>query len=85
MIYTRSQFGKELKERVLMKQNIMEIGCWAYSIYLNNLNNMVDPDFDDILITLNGMENGPEFAFTYERLNEIADELISGKEINLNY
>jgi hypothetical protein len=29
------------------------------------------------------MELGPEFAFSYEELEQIADDLIAGKEVNL--
>lgn len=29
------------------------------------------------------MEEGPEFAFTHQELEKIADDLIAGKDINL--
>ncbi len=75
-------FGIELKERVLKKQDITEIGHWAYWIYLEYIKD-IDLDFREILLTLNGMEDGPEFAFTYEELNQIADDLIAGKDVKL--
>jgi hypothetical protein len=75
-------FGTELKERVLKKQDITEIGHWAYWIYLEYIKD-IDLDFREILLTLNGMEDGPEFAFTYEELNQIADNLIAGKDVKL--
>ena len=83
-MYTRIQFGKELKERIAKKQSVVEIGIWAHSIYLKYIEEIDDPDFDDLLITLNTMELGSEFAFTYEELNKIADDLIAGREINLD-
>lgn len=82
-MYTRKQFGKELKEKVSMKQDIVEIGHWTYSIYLKHIDEINDQGFDDILLTLNTMEDGPEFAFTYEELNQIADDLIAGKDVKL--
>lgn len=82
-MYTRAQFGKELKERVLKKQNVSEIGHWAYVVYLEHIEEINDDGFDNILLTLNTMEDGPEFAFTYEELNKIADDLIAGNDVML--
>ena len=85
IVYTKTQFGKELKERVLLRQDVSKIGCWAYEMYLEHIED-IDDDFREVLITLNGMELGSEFAYSYERLNEIANDLIAGKEnINLGY
>lgn len=81
-MYTKKMFGTELKERVLKKQDITEIGHWAYWTYLEYIKD-IDLDFREILLTLNGMEDGPEFAFTYEELNQIADDLIAGKDVKL--
>jgi hypothetical protein len=82
-MYTRKIFGTELKEKVLEKQDISEIGHWAYSIYLEHIEH-IELDFREILLTLNGMENGFEFAFSYEESNKIADDLISGHDVNLD-
>jgi hypothetical protein len=82
-MYTRTQFGKELKVRVAQKQGVAVIGHWAYSIYLKYIHEIDDSGLDNILLTLNAMEDGPEFAFTYEELNQIADDLISGKDVKL--
>jgi hypothetical protein len=83
-MYTREQFGRELKERVLRRQDTIEIGRWAFSTYWEHIED-IDLDFREILLTLNKMELGSEFSFTYEKLNEISDNLISGEEVNLNY
>ena len=40
----------------------------------------IDDDFREFLITLNAMKDGPEFEFSYEELNKIADRLIAGKQ-----
>lgn len=85
MMYTKIQFGKELKEKVLKRQDVAEIGHWTYSVYLQYIEDINDPCFDNILLTLNKMEDGPEFTFTYERLNEIADDLIASNDVNLDY
>ena len=82
-MYTRKMFGIELKAKVLEKQDIAEIGHWAYWVYLNYINEIDDVGFDKILLTLDGMEDGPEFAYTYEELNKIADDLITGKDVQL--
>jgi hypothetical protein len=81
-MYTRLIFGKELKEKVKKREPLLEIGVWAHSTYLNYIDD-VDLDFREILLTLNTMELGPEFAFTYEELNKIADDLIAGKDVHL--
>ena len=81
-MYTKIQFGYELKERVFKKQDVSEIGAWAYEIFLNHSDSF-DDVFLNMLITLNTMEIGPEFAFTYEELNQIADNLIAGKDVKI--
>jgi ADP-glucose pyrophosphorylase len=83
-MYSKIKFGQDLKERVLKKQNVTDIGTWAFSTYWKHIED-IDSDFEDVLLTLNKMELGPEFAFTYERLNEIADDLIAGNDVNLDY
>lgn len=85
-MYTRADFGKELKKNTDQKQDVQEIGSWAYEIYLKGDIDASDSEFLNILLTLNHMEDGPEFALSYQRLNEIADDLIAGKkDINLDY
>jgi len=61
---------------------VAEIGYWAYSIYLEHIND-IDYKFRDILLTLNTMEDDPEFAFSYEELEQIADDRISKKNVTL--
>ena len=36
-MYTRADFGNELKERVAKKQNSAEIAEWAYSVFLEHI------------------------------------------------
>ena len=80
-MYTKVQFGVDLK--VLKRtQDPHEIGKWAFSTYWEHVTDL-EHDVRAIALTLNTMEDGPEFAFTYEELNEIADDLIVGKDVRL--
>jgi len=81
-MYTKEIFGRKLKEKIITNQSLFKIGIWAHSIYLEYIDD-IDLEFRDILLTLNTMELGPEFEFTYEELNKIADDLIAGREVNL--
>lgn len=81
-MYSRKKFGIELKERINHKELVSKIGEWAHSVYLLHIDD-IDLDFRDILLTLNTMELGSEFAFTYEELEKIADDLIADKPVNL--
>ena len=81
-MYTKVQFGKDLKQRVSERESVKFIGRWAHSMYLDWLD-YKDLDFLNLLLTLNTMDLGPEFAFTYEELDQIADDLIAGKDVKL--
>lgn len=75
-------YGNELKKYVLARVPTEKIGLWAFSFYLEYIDE-VDSDFEDTLLTLNKMELGPEFAFTHEELEKIADDLIAGNNVKL--
>ena len=79
-MYTKIQFGLDLKEILKKIQDPYEIGKWAFSIYWQHITD-IEHDVRKIALTLNTMEDGPEFAFTYDELNKISDDLIAGKEI----
>jgi hypothetical protein len=81
-MYTKTQFGLELKKRVQNKQDTFKIGEWAHTMYLEHIED-IDLEFRDILLTLNTMELGEEFAYSYEELVKIADDLIKGKNPTL--
>lgn len=78
-MYTRQQFGKELKAKINEEVDVYDIGRWSYSMYYEHMFE-IDDDFREFLITLNAMEDGPEFEFSYEELNKIADRLIAGEQ-----
>jgi len=81
-MYTKVQFGKDLKQRVLEKEKVEFIGKWAHSAYWEHILN-IEEDLIDIALDLSTMELGPEFAYSYEELDQIADDLIAGKEVKL--
>jgi hypothetical protein len=84
-MYAKVTFGNELKERVRNKQDVVEIAEWAFEVYLDYQIEK-DSEFLDVLLALDKMELEEGFAFSYKRLNEIADDLIAGKkDINLDY
>ena len=70
-------FARELKERVKYKQNRYDLGHWAFSIYLE-----VYPGFGSIVYALGTMESDPQFWYSYEELDQIADELLTGKPLD---
>ena len=81
-MYIKQQFGKELKEKINKKVDIYDIGRWSYSMYYEHMLE-IDDDFREFLINLNAMEDGPEFERSYEELEDIADRLIAGKDVQL--
>lgn len=82
MKYTRTMFAQELKQKIFKKQSVIDIGVWAHSTYLAHIED-IDLDFGEVLLTLNTMELGPEFAFSYAMLDKISDDLIAGKKVDL--
>lgn len=81
-MYTKINFGIELKELLQKTKDPHEIGRWAFSAYWEHVTDL-EHGVRTIALTLNTMEDGPEFAFTYEELNKIADDLIAGKDVQL--
>ena len=81
-MYDRKHFGEELKNKIINKEEIHDIGHWIYSVYLEHIDD-IDLEFRDMLLTLNMMEDGPEFAYSHEELMQIANSLISGKQVTL--
>jgi hypothetical protein len=70
-MYTKKQFGFDLKNKLSKMQNIRTIADWAF---LDD----VEEDLTELLLTLTTMEEGQEFEYTIEELHEIADRLIKG-------
>jgi len=81
-MYTKTQFGNELKKYLREKLDTLEIGKLSHTTYFN-LSSNEDTNFLKLLMHLGAMELGTEFAFSYKELEEIADDLIAGKDVKL--
>ena len=82
MVYTTKKVGLELKEKINNQEDVELIGCWALSMYYEHMLK-IDDDFQDFLTDLGGMSAGPEFERSYEELNDIANKLIAGEDVEL--
>lgn len=82
-MYTKVIFGRELKEQVSQMRDIVEIGIWAHSVYLEHCEQL-ESGLRQVMLDLNTMELGKEFAISYEILNRISDDLIASKTVDLN-
>ena len=82
-MYTKSIVGVELKKLVLQKLDIVSISDWANAFYWEHCDQL-EPELTQTMWDLASMSNGPEFAISYEMLNKIADDLIVGKNVDLN-
>lgn len=79
MGYTKKEFALRLKEKIKNKENMELIGHWAFSMYWEYMLE-IDDDFKDFLKDLSLMEIDPQFQFSYEELDQIADRLIAGEK-----
>lgn len=82
MAYTREEFGLKLKEKIKNKEDVADIGDWAFSMYYEYMLE-IDDDFQDFLTDLGGMSADPQFERSYEELDKIADKLIAGENVKL--
>ena len=83
LIETPTDFGKELKRRIEQGSGVMHIADFAFCVDMKI--SATDPNFHNVLNALSTMSAGPEFEMSYKKLNEIADDLIAGREVNLDY
>lgn len=83
-MYTKEQFGKELKEMVAKRAEIAAIGSWAHDTYYEHRSEIDQKSgLRKFLLQLGTMEMGPEFEYSYEELGKIADRLIAGEDVIL--
>lgn len=80
--YLKIQFGRCLKEKIALKIDQSLIGRFAFKYRFDHMKNL-DDEFDEVLSTIAIMESGPEFELSYEKLDEIADNLIAGEKAGL--
>tara|TARA_R110000868_G_scaffold52978_2_gene166835 strand:+ start:21955 stop:22230 length:276 start_codon:yes stop_codon:yes gene_type:complete len=83
-MYAKYEFGLELRKKVWQKESIIKIAQWAYKVYSNNLGQDFEGNLDQVLLDLNTMELGDEYSGLYKSLNKIAEDLILGKDVDLN-
>jgi len=69
----------ELKNKLAKKFGIVEISRWAGRILLNNIREL-HPNLEEILELLSRMEDDPQFEYTEEELNQLAEKLIKNDE-----
>ncbi len=81
-MYSREEFGLQLKKRIKNNESIIDIANWSYSMY-SQYRGEIDKNFRDMLLALGGMGMDPEFERSYEELNQIADKLIVGEDFKL--
>lgn len=81
-MYTKKEFGFDLKTKILKREDLKEIGSWAHSIYLLSIDDATD-SFDDLLLDLATLELGVEFQVSYEELERLADKIIAGEDVRL--
>ncbi len=83
---TKQEFGHYLKTQVRNKEDVIQIAdcCLQFSQFFSREEDAdYDAEYDDILYRLALMDAAPEFEFTYEKLEKIADDLIAGKKVVL--
>lgn len=83
----RLKCGLLLREMIEHRFEPAAIGSWAYIFYSDEIvyADVDDSNLERLLLCLTGMEDGPEFVYSYERLSEIAEDLIEGREIDTGY
>ena len=75
MIYTKKQFGSELKTKLLTESTYTEISKWAFKIYTEH-GWELENGLDYFVLELIAMEEGPEFILSKEELQSLAETLI---------
>ena len=74
MIYTRSDFGKELASELDNGFDVTHTSRWAYSVYLEKCGDF-EAGLDDVVLQVVAMEEGPEFEFTEAELRQTSLKL----------
>jgi len=83
-MYSKKQFGQDLKEKTAKREQIAHIGRWAHNLYYERMSEIdAIAGLRRLLIQLGTMEMGPEFERSYEELDQIADRLIAGEDVKL--
>lgn len=81
--FLKKQIGLALKHKIDSGSSTQDIGNWAYQIYYDYCNEL-EPKVEKILIDLFTMTAGPQFEYSKEQLEEIAEVLIYEDEDRVN-
>ena len=79
MTYTKRDFGKELSEKISSGNTASQIGRWVHSVFFQHCREL-DYELKDITEQLLMMEEGPEFQYTMQELQLLADKLINNEK-----
>ena len=79
IVYTKAEFGEDLKWKLTQTQDKEEIKDWAYNI-LSRFPYKMEEALKNILLTLVIMDNTPEFKLSIEEIKQLADDLEKGRE-----
>jgi hypothetical protein len=79
MVYTKIEFGEDLKWKLTETRKKKEITDWAFKILLRFPYEM-EKGLKDILLTLSIMDHDPEFNLSIQEVEQLADDLEKGTE-----
>ena len=79
MVFSKRDFGEELKAMISSGKNARQIGKWAHSIFFNYCREL-NPELREIIETLLMMEEGPEFEYTEQELRLLAELLVNNEK-----
>lgn len=74
MVYTKKQFGLELKEKISTGSDCQDISRWAFKIYTDHGLEFED-GLDFFVLKLVSMDEGPEFSLSKVELTYLANKL----------
>lgn len=83
MNINKKEFGIKLKDFINKRKSMQEIAMWIHGVYISYYDNYSEPVFYELLYNLMMMDAGPEFEYSYEELEDIADRLIAGQDVTL--
>jgi hypothetical protein len=81
-MFNKNQIGLLLKKELEKGYDIVRISRWASSLYFNNIREFPD-DLQILLEYLFRMEDDPQFEFSEDELQFLADKLIKGEDYPL--
>ncbi len=79
MVYSKKQFGKELRKQLELDYDVKKLSYWAYRIYLKNCNNF-EPGLKDIVMDIVTMAEGIEFEISKDELMTMSKELEANRK-----